>query len=115
MAAVKTDLPLRGRFASSDGLQLYHEIWPAATEPRGAVLFVHGYGDHCARYPYARDHFTSHGYDWIAFDYRGHGQAAGARGHCNQFSEYLDDLDAALALAARHAAGRPLYLVATSH
>ena len=115
MATAATDTPLRGFFASRDGLQLYHEIWPAHGAAKAAVLFVHGYGDHCARYPYATAHFTRRGYDWVTFDYRGHGQAAGTRGHCYHFEEYLGDLDAALQLAHRRAAGRPLFVVATSH
>jgi alpha-beta hydrolase superfamily lysophospholipase len=115
MATAATDTPLRGFFASRDGLQLYHEIWPAHGAAKATVLFVHGYGDHCARYPYASAHFTGRGYDWVTFDYRGHGQAAGTRGHCYHFEEYLGDLDAALQLAHRRAGGRPLYVVATSH
>jgi alpha-beta hydrolase superfamily lysophospholipase len=116
MATAATDAPLRGFFASRDGLQLYHEIWPAhGAAAKATVLFVHGYGDHCARYPYATAHFTNRGFDWITFDYRGHGQAAGTRGHCYHFEEYLDDFDAALALAERRAGGRPLFVVATSH
>jgi alpha-beta hydrolase superfamily lysophospholipase len=115
MVTAATSSPLRGFFASRDGLQLYHEIWPAAGAAKATVLFVHGYGDHCARYPYASAHFTNAGFDWITFDYRGHGQAAGTRGHCYHFQEYLCDLDAALALAERRSAGRPLFVVATSH
>ena len=115
MATAATDTPLRGFFASRDGLQLYHEIWPALGPAKATVLFVHGYDDHCARYPYASAHFTGLGYDWVTFDYRGHGQAGGTRGHCYHFGEYLGDFDAALALAHRRAAGKPLFVVATSH
>src|SRR5262245_30718372 len=103
MVTAAADPVQRGYFASRDGLQLYHEIWPAKDKASAAVLFVHGFGDHCGRYPYARDHLTARGYDWIAFDYRGHGQAAGSRGHCYHFEEFLGDLDAALELAKRRA------------
>ena len=66
MATAATDAPLRGFFASRDGLQLYHEIWPAHGAAKATVLFVHGYGDHCARYPHASAHFTSRGFEGSA-------------------------------------------------
>jgi alpha-beta hydrolase superfamily lysophospholipase len=115
MSTAAADTPLRGFFASRDGLQLYHEIWMPASAPKATVLFVHGYGDHCGRYPYASAHFTGRGFEWVTFDYRGHGQAAGTRGHCYHFEEYLGDFDAALALAAQRAGARPLFVVAASH
>lgn len=107
--------PLRGFFASRDGLQLYHEIWPAAAPVRGLILFVHGFGEHCGRYGWPIEHLGARGFDAVAFDTRGHGQAAGARGHCYHFEEYLGDLDAALALAAQRAGGKPIFLLGHSH
>jgi alpha-beta hydrolase superfamily lysophospholipase len=116
MSTAAAETPLRGFFASRDGLQLYHEIWAARTPSRvGTCLFVHGYGDHCARYPFASAHFPARGFEWVTFDYRGHGQAAGARGHCFHFEELLDDFEAALQLTRKRAGAAPLFVVATSH
>src|SRR5262249_52237081 len=115
MTAVAAETPMRGFFASRDGMQLYHEIWPSPTTPQGTLLFVHGYGEHCGRYKWPTLYFTSHGYDCVAFDYRGHGQATGARGHCLHFDEFLGDLEAALDLARTRGVNRPLFIVAHSH
>jgi alpha-beta hydrolase superfamily lysophospholipase len=51
----------------------------------------------------------------MAFDYRGHGQAGGRRGHCDAFGEYLADLDRALAQAREALGDLPLVLVTHSH
>jgi lysophospholipase len=95
-------------------MQLYYEQFPAAAPARGTLLFVHGYGDHCGRYGWPIEHFAPQGLDCLAFDYRGHGQAAGTRGHCYHFDEYLGDLDAAIELAESRCAG-PLVIVGHSH
>ncbi len=106
---------VHGFFASRDGLQLYYEI-SAGNEPvRGTLLFVHGYGDHCRRYVWPIEHLMARGFHCVAFDYRGHGQAAGQRGHCYHFEEYLGDLEAALELARKQAAGQPLFVIGHSH
>src|SRR5439155_14864220 len=107
--------PTRGFFASRDGLQLYHEIWPVTGTQQGTLLFVHGYGDHCGRYHWPIEHFSARGYECIGFDYRGHGQAAGTRGHCYHFEEYLGDLDAALELARKRSESGPLFVIGHSH
>src|SRR5262249_20134690 len=90
-------------------------IWPASTEARATLLIVHGYGDHCGRYGWPIAHLRARGFDCVAFDYRGHGQAAGARGHCYHFEEVLGDLEAALTLARTPAPKQPILLLAPSH
>jgi acylglycerol lipase len=106
--------PERGFFAGSDGQQLYHEIWPAAGTPRATVVVVHGYGDHCGRYQNPVAALTPRGFEVFAFDYRGHGQAGGRRGHVDHFSEYLDDLDRAFEVA-RGRGTRPFFLLGHSN
>jgi alpha-beta hydrolase superfamily lysophospholipase len=114
MAAEPT--PTHGFFASRDGLQLYHELWLAEPKPaRASALFVHGYGEHCGRYAWPIEYLRARAVDCMAVDYRGHGQAGGARGHCYHFEEYTFDLEAALDLLARQAAGRPRFVIAHSH
>lgn len=51
----------------------------------------------------------------MALDCRGHGDAGGQRGHCNQFAEYLSDLESACSLARQKVPGAPLGLVGHSH
>lgn len=105
--------PESGFFAARDGQQLYQEIWPAAGEARATVLMVHGYGEHCGRYQNPVQALRPRGFELFAFDYRGHGQAGGRRGHVDHFAEYLDDVDRALELA-RARGPRPVFLLGHS-
>jgi lysophospholipase len=99
---------------SSDGLRLYAELSRAEGQAKATLVFVHGGGEHGGRYRNVVAHFTGRGFDCITFDYRGHGRAAGARGHCARYEEFLSDLEAALMLA-REKAQRTIFLVAHSH
>jgi len=112
-APPKNGTPEGGFFAARDGQQLYHEIWPAPGETRATVLVVHGYGEHCGRYQNPVGALRPRGFEVFAFDYRGHGQAGGRRGHVDRFAEYLDDLDRALEVA-RSRGKRPLFLLGHS-
>lgn len=104
-----------GFFAAKDNLRLY---WQAFTppEPRAAVAVIHGYGDHSGRYGPLFEALSTDGYELHAFDYRGHGQADGRRGHCDHFSDYLDDLDLFLdRVAAAIPSDRKLFVLGHSH
>lgn len=106
-------------FEAVDGKRLFARWQPAPTAPlRGGALVVHGYADHSGRYDEVGARLRTLGFHTMAFDYRGHGEASGQRGHCHDFAEYLSDLDRALA-ALRHGMGAaqkaPILLVAHSH
>lgn len=83
------------RFSSGDGTGLYGE-WFAAQRPRATALIVHGYTEHCGRYRELANVLNRDGIAAMSYDMRGHGRANGQRGHIDSFSDYLDDLDAAL-------------------
>ena len=76
--------------AETKGPPLY---FYAATPPRPKVVvgLLHGYADHAARYAHVVEEWTNKGIAVVAIDMRGHGRAEGRRGHCDHFSEYLDD------------------------
>jgi alpha-beta hydrolase superfamily lysophospholipase len=104
-----------GHFASKDGKRLYGQWHVPAGTPRGAALVVHGYADHGGRYTEVSQRLAGLGLAALAIDYRGHGKADGARGHCASFAEFLDDLDAGLARVRAAVSGGPLLLVTHSH
>lgn len=102
-------------FASADGTGLYGE-WFAAEAPRALALVVHGYAEHCARYRELANVLTGAGFATLTYDMRGHGRAEGQRGHVNRFTDYLDDMDAAITeLAGRGGARTPVVLVGHSN
>lgn len=93
-----------GEFPGTGGTRIYWQGWiPAGNGPAGAdsplVLVVHGLGEHSGRYANVVNHLLPRGISLFALDHRGHGKSGGKRGHCNAFSEYLEDLDTLRSLA----------------
>jgi alpha-beta hydrolase superfamily lysophospholipase len=109
--------PDRELVIASGGERLHGEWFAPALPARGLAVIVHGYAEHCGRYREVAEVTTSAGFAAVAFDLRGHGRSTGQRGHCDRFSQFLDDLDAAVSsgrqlLGAPHL---PLVVVAHSH
>ena len=75
----------------ADGQQLFLRDWTQA-QPRGAVLIVHGLGEHCGRYQRLAQWFNQRGYAVRSYDQRGHGQTAGQRGALRHADDLLEDL-----------------------
>lgn len=68
--------------------------WPVLTgSPRGRVLLVHGFGEHCGRHAELAEKLAECGYDVSAGDLRGHGRAPGQRGHIHRWRQYVEDVD----------------------
>lgn len=92
------------------GPSLYYA---SATPKDGAKAFlgiVPGYADHGARYRHVMGALAEHGIGSVAIDLRGHGRAAGARGFCERFDEFLDDARELRALLDQKAKGAPVFL-----
>lgn len=104
-----------GYFASKDGTRLFWRQDTPDGEPKAWLGVVHGYGDHCGRYERPIAAFVKEGFGVLAFDYRGHGKAAGARADCNKWDDYLDDLSGFFLRLVEAARGKPIFLVAHSH
>ena len=77
---------------ASDGTTLYVQVVTPEGELRGAVLVVHGWGEHQGLY----DEFTEAlvGRGWLVwrYDQRGHGRSEGRRGHTSSFHRLVEDL-----------------------
>ena len=67
---------------AADGTPLFVRDWPAAagTAAAGAVMLMHGLGEHCGRYAHVARFFNQRGYVVRGYDHRGHGRSGGARG-----------------------------------
>ena len=75
----------------ADGQQLFLRDWPRA-QARGAVLIVHGLGEHSGRYELLALWFSQRGYAVRSYDQRGHGQTPGQRGALRHADDLLEDL-----------------------
>lgn len=97
-----------GIFETTDGLRLFERSWLPDGEPKGVLCIVHGYAEHSGRYDYVGNWLAQRGYAVHALDLRGHGRSEGDRVFVRSFNEYLDDVDAFLALVrARHSGTAP--------
>ncbi len=96
------------------GPALWAQAWLTDTEPRAAIAFVHGIGEHSGRYGHVAEAAVARGYAILAFDLPGHGKSPGTRGHAVSF-DFLSEL-AALHLeeVRRRFAGKPVFLYGTS-
>ena len=77
--------------STHDGLQLQLREWPG--EPgRGAVLIVHGLGEHIGRYEHVAAQLRRGGRAVVGHDQRGHGASDGPRGRLHHPDDLLRDL-----------------------
>lgn len=122
------DLPLRPdprppagstveTFTANDGTQLLMRHWAAGGAPQGApaetraaVVIMHGLKDYSARYDALAARLAAAGYSVYAFDLRGHGRSAGPRVAPAHWTDYVEDLDAFLALVEQREPAKPVFL-----
>jgi alpha-beta hydrolase superfamily lysophospholipase len=81
---------------TDDGLALLTQVWPASQRApgtaRGAVVLVHGLGEHVARYDHVARRLNGQGFNVVGYDHRGHGGSSGPRGRLHHPDDLLRDL-----------------------
>lgn len=95
------------------GVRLAGRRWPCK-DPLAAVVIIHGYADHSLRYTHVGRFLREQRVASFAVDLRGHGQSEGRRGHINSFDDYLDDVDAMLAVVEQNKLNVPTFLLGHS-
>ncbi|GAC1352934.1 MAG: monoacylglycerol lipase [Polyangiales bacterium] len=78
-------------------------------EPKASVLVVHGYGEHGGRYRKVVEQWARESIASAVLDLRGHGWSAGARGYCNKFSEYHEDVTDVIGVLRERLPSVPLF------
>jgi alpha-beta hydrolase superfamily lysophospholipase len=86
------DLPPPTRFAARDGASLAYRLYPAAGEPRGSVVLVHGSSAGSTSMHLMSRAFRAAGYTAAALDIRGHGDS-GVRSRIDYVGQLEDDLE----------------------
>ncbi len=114
-----------GTFNGAGGLSLHYRTWSTewsrerstegtgdggAGAPRGAVVLVHGMGEHSGRYDPLASALVDAGFSVWALDHRGHGQSEGRRGHVERFSTFVADLETFRLLVASRQPGPQVLL-----
>ncbi|WP_034293939.1 alpha/beta hydrolase [Herbaspirillum sp. RV1423] len=80
-----------GFLQAADGIRLFYREW-RHHQPRGAVVLVHGLGEHGGRYDALAGIFHEAGFSVRIHDHRGHGRSEGASGSLRASEDFLTDL-----------------------
>lgn len=84
------------RFTTHDGVELFYRHWPAVTQvsdaPRQAIVLFHRGHEHSGRIAHLVDELDLPGFDFFAWDARGHGQSPGPRGDSPSFATSVRDV-----------------------
>ncbi|KAF1055073.1 MAG: putative protein YnbC [Stenotrophomonas maltophilia] len=83
-------------FPTHDNVELFYRHWPATTPdadlPRRAVVLFHRGHEHSGRIAHLVDELDLPGYDFFAWDARGHGLSPGERGDSPSFGSSVRDV-----------------------
>jgi alpha-beta hydrolase superfamily lysophospholipase len=81
-------------FIAQDGDNIAIQDWPldVGVRPRGAIIIVHGLGEHAGRYDHVARRLNDWGFTVRGLDQYGHGDSGGARGGLPSSTRLLDDL-----------------------
>jgi alpha-beta hydrolase superfamily lysophospholipase len=77
---------------AKDGIKLFVRKWKPENPIRAVIYLLHGFSEHSGRYEQWAKKFTEENFCVYALDYRGHGQAEGARGHTPSYKYLMDDV-----------------------
>ncbi len=97
---------------TSDQIELFVKDWllDDKTVKRGAVLIVHGLGEHCERYARLAEFLNENGFDVRGYDQRGHGKSGGNRSEIPTENALLEDAKFVYEDFARNYAEPPFLL-----
>jgi alpha-beta hydrolase superfamily lysophospholipase len=81
-----------------------------ASQPRAALIIVHGLAEYAGRYRQIAATLADRGISCFAYDQRGHGGRPGTRTHVDRFDDFVDDLNLEAASLARRSPDLPMFV-----
>lgn len=97
-------------FRAFDGTELFYRHW-TAPDAKGAIVLFHRGHEHSGRMAHLVDELELPGFEFFAWDARGHGRSPGARGHSPSFATSVRDVNDFVAEVSR-VSGRDLQEIA---
>ncbi|XP_076806979.1 monoglyceride lipase-like [Clavelina lepadiformis] len=97
-------------FVNHDNQHIFCKHWEPKDSPRGLVLIIHGYAEHCGRYDSIVEMFNSLGLHVFSHDHVGHGESEGNRADVTDYRVYLRDILHHINLVKTKYPGLPLYI-----
>lgn len=95
---------------TSDGLELFTQIWKPEKEIIGVINLIHGIGEHSSRYDCWAKRFVNEGFAVVSFDLRGHGKSQGKKGHIPNIEQLLQDVDYLLDFSEKELPNKPTFI-----
>ncbi len=95
-------------FTSMAKVPIFYQKWLPDGPIRGAVIIVHGLGEHSGRYGNLVDRLLPEGYAVYASDHQGFGRSGGQRGHVHHFHDYAKDVHRLNGIVRAEQPGKPL-------
>lgn len=103
-----------GTFTGFDGTEIFYQCWLPRQKPKGALVIVHGLGEHSGRYMNLVNHFEPLGFSIYGMDHFGHGRSGGRPLFVPQFDIYTETLDMFVKKVKEWEPDVPLFLVGHS-
>lgn len=107
----------RGTTTAADGTRLAWRCW-MPSEPRAALVLVHGLAEHGGRYDYLGTALAGSGWCVVCCDLRAHGASFEGPGppvvHVDRFEDYFLDTDAAFTWVSERYPGLPRLILGHS-
>lgn len=79
-----------GHIRSFDQSSLFFQEW-TQENPKGLIVITHGHGEHTDCYNRLTTGIFDCGFNFCAWDWRGHGRSEGKRGYAANFTDYGKD------------------------
>ncbi|ORU91106.1 MAG: alpha/beta hydrolase [Cycloclasticus sp. symbiont of Poecilosclerida sp. N] len=98
------------QWMACDGTAMHAVRWLPDSEPTVVIYLIHGLGEHSGRYSNMAEYYASLGIEVVSFDLRGHGKSDGQRGHCDDFSQMMKDIDCFLYQVSKIDTGKPHFI-----
>lgn len=92
-----------------DGLNIHGLHWKQ-DNPKAVVGFVHGMGEHAARYEPIAEAYAKEGIACMGYDRQGHGQSDGPRGHIVSYEAIIQEIKTLVSHMRRVYGDKPVFL-----
>jgi alpha-beta hydrolase superfamily lysophospholipase len=100
-------------FRGGDGELVHFDVRDDGSDACGVIVFLHGLGEHFAKYDEWLEYAVERGYHVAAYDQRGHGRTPGRRGDF-AFADLVADLERFVEVVVDRWGDVPVFLVAHS-
>ena len=92
-----------------DGLNIHGLHWKQE-KPKAVIGFVHGLGEHVARYDHIASAYAKAGLACMGYDRQGHGQSDGPRGHIVSYAAVIQEVKTLITHIRRVYGDTPVFL-----